>query len=526
MTSRNASAQVFGTRVRVMFDGMSADRKALAHLGPWTIAVADAVPGDLADVELRERRERAIRGRLVTLVQPSSRRVPPPCPHFERCGGCQWQRLDGVAQNAAKGALVERALAASGLDAVPVDVVPAAEGWGYRTAGTYVPAADGRGPALGLHAAAGPAHVAIDACPVQSPVLQRTFAEVQRAWRILAPALDAAGGGERVCRQIRLRVGEASQEAAVGLVVDAPLAPPLRDAILDALRRHLTGLVEVTVKRARPAEPELRWGQAGVVEALLGRWYHVPVFAPFPVTGRAASAAVTCALDALELDGTATLLEMDAGIGAYTLPAAARAKRAVGRTAGEHLAVARQNAAWNEASNAIFVDRASQTLSAVIRSYGPTRRALAHVTGDPVPFGALHEAGVERLVLAATSPARLADAAGAAHAAGFRLRSVTVVDTHPQTSRADLYAAADARRGVWSGSYDGSSSATERAAPPAADAGGGVDAATERPVKSQSINTPPIETPAIAHNATGGDAVSARRPSASAPMRRVPWTST
>ncbi|HET7263518.1 MAG TPA: hypothetical protein VFL28_02530 [bacterium] len=451
---RDAHRPVLGTRVRVEFTEMSNGRRAVAHVGSWTVAVEDAVPGDVADVELRERRGAAYRGHLLALVRPSPHRVRPACSYFERCGGCQWQRLDTAAQAEYKGTLVRRALRAVGLGGVPVRVVPARAAWGYRTAGTYVPAVDGGSAALGLHAADAASAVAIRACPIQSPALQAAFDEMQRAWCDLILRLDDADGDRSAWRQIRIRAGEASREVAVGLVHAGRLSPRARAAVVELIGGRITRLVEITVKPARrPArtgEPmsELRWGRAGVVEAMLDRWYHVPVFAPFPVSGR--GDAVAAAVDALAPDGETTVLETEAGIGAYTLPAAAAARRVIGRTTGEHLQTARENARWNEASNVIFADRTAETLTRMLRSYGPVGRALVQVTPAPVPFETLHRAGLERVVLLAGSPARLAEVLTAG-APGFEARSITVVDTHPQTSRAEIHAVLDARHGAWAG---------------------------------------------------------------------------
>ena len=436
---------------------MCADRSALAEVGSRTVAATDAVPGDVADVELRDRRSGVHRGRLLTLIRPSPVRVRPLCPLFERCGGCQWQRIDATAQAEYKGALIVRALEAAGHTGIPIRVVPATAAWGYRTAGTYVPVGGGGDPALGLHAAVGRSAVSIHDCPVQSPVLQTAFEEMQRAWRELAPRLSESGQPGTLCRGVRIRVSEASHEAAVGLILGGRITPAQRDAIVKIIGAHVTGLVEIAAKPAqslaRSAGPmsDLRWGRPGVVETVLGRWYHVPVFAPFPVTGRGASGAISFALESLALDEDTTLLEPDAGVGAYTLAAAAAASRVVARTAPEYLHVARHNAAWNDVSNAAFVARSSQTLAALARLYGRARRALVQVTREAIPFDALDAAGVRRAVLVANSPAPLAGALSAAGADGFRAESVTVIDTHPQTSRAEIQVTLEARRRTWAG---------------------------------------------------------------------------
>lgn len=419
--------------------------------------VPGGVPGDVAEIELREHRGALYRGHLLTIVRPSPVRVRPQCPLFDRCGGCQWQRLDPTVQAEYKGALVRGALQTLGQNNLPVQTIPATIAWQYRTAGTYLPITGTRVPALGLHAAAGPAPVPIDGCIIQSPALHTAFEETQRAWRALAPVLQANGGDARLCRQVRIRVGEASHEAAIGLILEGPPTPRQRAAIVDEIRTHVSRVVEIVAiaapgaARSEASISELRWGRPGVVESLLGYWYQAPVFATFPVTGRTACEAVTSTVEALSLDRETTLLETDAGVGAYTLPAAAAARRVVGRTASEHLNAAQHNAAWNDVSNAVFVDRSSQTVAATTRSHGPFQRALIQLNRDAVSFDALYDGGIERLVLLTTSPARLAEAIAAADAAGFRAQSVTVIDTHPQTSRAEIHATLDARRRTWGG---------------------------------------------------------------------------
>jgi 23S rRNA (uracil1939-C5)-methyltransferase len=444
--------------MRAEFSDLCADRSALAHIGACVVAVPDAVPGDVAEIELRGRRGAVYRGHLLTLVRPSPHRVRPLCPLFDRCGGCQWQRVDLNAQVEHKGALVRAALDAVNHGGIPVRTTPAAVAWEHRTAGTYVPIMTGvHAPALGLHAAAGPFPIPVDRCLIQSLPLQSAFEQTTQAWRALAPLLRENGSDATACRQVRIRVGEASQEAAVGLVLDKPPTPRQRDAIIREMRAHVSRLVEIAAIASPPAARRLdsiddvRWGHPGIVEAMMGYWYQAPVFAPFPVTGRAASDAITSAIDALDLNDETALLETDAGIGAYTLPAAAAARRVVGRTASEHLSAAKHNAAWNEVANVVFVDRSSQTLAATVRAHGPIQRALIHLTQERLAFDTLYEAGVQRVVLLTTSPSRLADAVAAADAADFHAQSVAVIDTHPQTSRAELHAVLEARRRAWGG---------------------------------------------------------------------------
>lgn len=61
------------------------------------VFVPYVLPGEFAEIELTEQKERFARGRLVKLLERSPERVDPPCPYFSVCGGCHYQHL-GYAQ--------------------------------------------------------------------------------------------------------------------------------------------------------------------------------------------------------------------------------------------------------------------------------------------------------------------------------------------------------------------------------------------------------------------------------------------
>jgi 23S rRNA (uracil1939-C5)-methyltransferase len=95
--------------------------------------VEGALPGECVDVQIWERKPRFDVAGTVRIVQPSSMRVAPACPHYERCGGCSLQHLDTRAQVAIKQRVLEDNLARIGR-VQPETVLPAIHGpaWQYR----------------------------------------------------------------------------------------------------------------------------------------------------------------------------------------------------------------------------------------------------------------------------------------------------------------------------------------------------------------------------------------------------------
>ena len=96
--------------------------------------VDGAMPGELVRGDVVQDKGAWARVTLQEVVDPSPLRVAPPCPHFARCGGCQWQFADYRAQLEWKQSIVAGQLAhLGGLDQPPVEpaVAPGPE-YGYR----------------------------------------------------------------------------------------------------------------------------------------------------------------------------------------------------------------------------------------------------------------------------------------------------------------------------------------------------------------------------------------------------------
>src|SRR5262245_4041730 len=93
----------------VMEEALS-EGKALARKDGFVLFVDGAVPGDVADVEIRYKKKKFAEARLQKLRIPSPDRVEPFCEHFGVCGGCKWQHLSYPAQLAFKQKQVSDAL--------------------------------------------------------------------------------------------------------------------------------------------------------------------------------------------------------------------------------------------------------------------------------------------------------------------------------------------------------------------------------------------------------------------------------
>ena len=78
---------------RILVEDHAAEGKSLARLDGKVIFIENAVPGDVADVQLIKNKKDWAEGFVIKFHEYSTDRIVPFCSHFGVCGGCQWQML-------------------------------------------------------------------------------------------------------------------------------------------------------------------------------------------------------------------------------------------------------------------------------------------------------------------------------------------------------------------------------------------------------------------------------------------------
>ena len=69
----------------------ASEGKSLARVNDKVLFVTNAVPGDVADVQVHKKRRKYFEGKAVKFHKLSDKREDPFCSHFGTCGGCKWQ---------------------------------------------------------------------------------------------------------------------------------------------------------------------------------------------------------------------------------------------------------------------------------------------------------------------------------------------------------------------------------------------------------------------------------------------------
>lgn len=107
----------------VTVTGLGQKGDGLARLEDGRSVFVDrALPEETLDIQLFETKDGTLRGDIAQVIEPSADRADPPCPHYDGCGGCQMQHMQGGAYRRWKRQKLEVALAAH-LPALP-DFLP------------------------------------------------------------------------------------------------------------------------------------------------------------------------------------------------------------------------------------------------------------------------------------------------------------------------------------------------------------------------------------------------------------------
>ena len=123
-----------GDRLEVEITDMAFGGDGVGKVDGFVVFVPFVIVGELALVEITERKSDFARARLLQVITPSPDRVDPKCQYFGECGGCQYQHIDYEAQVRIKLEQVRNLFARVGgfTPEVVGKLIPCPAPYGYR----------------------------------------------------------------------------------------------------------------------------------------------------------------------------------------------------------------------------------------------------------------------------------------------------------------------------------------------------------------------------------------------------------
>src|SRR5712692_1522903 len=157
--------------------------EGLAHTEGNTVFVPYVLPGEEVRAATKSRKKNLLWAELLEVTSPAKERGTPKCPHFQKCGGCHYQHISPSEQLRLKKEILRETLSRLGgiLWEGPI-AEHTAEPYAYRNRAQWG-VRSGMPRALGYFLPESSVIVPIDECPVLSPRLAHTFAQLQEMAR-------------------------------------------------------------------------------------------------------------------------------------------------------------------------------------------------------------------------------------------------------------------------------------------------------------------------------------------------------
>jgi len=418
--------------------------KGIAHVDGKTIFIEGALLKETVEYSSYRKKPSFEQATTTRILQASSSRVRPQCPHYGVCGGCSMQHLDAYAQAAVKQRVLEDTLWHLGR-VRPEVVFPAIYGptWGYRyRARLSVRNVIKKGGVLvGFHERKSSFVADMKSCEI----LPKKVSDLLLPLRELVASLSIV---DRL-PQIELAMGDGV--IALVLRILEPLSPAdevLLRAFADEHR------IQFWLQTKGPDTVHLFHPLDGAALS-----YTLPEFGirmPFrptdftQVNHAINRVLVKKALGLLQARPGERIADMFCGLGNFTLPLARSGAFVLGMEGSEALVQrARENAAANGLSGntefqaANLFEMEAEQLAALghfdrMLIDPPREGAIALVKALPDPQSGL---APQRIVYVSCNPATLARDAGVlTHEKGYVLKGAGIANMFPHTSHVESIA--------------------------------------------------------------------------------------
>jgi 23S rRNA (uracil1939-C5)-methyltransferase len=410
--------------------GLGSGGEGVGEVDDYVLFVDGALPGELVEARVTERRKRHGFAELVSIVRPSPDRRVPPCPLFGRCGGCQLMHLDYEKQLEVKRQKVVDALERIGKIDCPVAACsPSPKTHAYRNK-IQLPVRQG---VFGLYAKGSHDLVEVDRCLIHCDLGEEVF----QAVRGIVKTIDL--------RHLIIKSAGHTNEALVILVTNE--TTPLLDLGEEILKAHPS--IKGVVQNFHKGPENVILGNtfktlagSDFIEEHLGDLkFRITAASFFQVNPAAAEKLYAKAIEFAELTGDETVLDAYCGVGTLSLFFARQVLAVLGvESIPQAVENARENAKLNQIHNASFTLATSEDF---IKRAPPIDLILINPPRKGCERSFLDGVGVlapKKAIYISCDPATLARDLAHLQSFGYKVDIVQPFDMFPQTSHVECVA--------------------------------------------------------------------------------------
>ncbi|GAK00075.1 23S rRNA (uracil(1939)-C(5))-methyltransferase RlmD [Geomicrobium sp. JCM 19055] len=440
----------------VTFEDLTHEGAGVAKIDGYPLFVPNGLPGEEAEIKVIKAGKGFGIGRLIERHTTSDDRVEPPCPIYDRCGGCQLQHLSLDAQSNFKRQQIVNALHKyMGNSDIPVhSTLTMDEPWSYRNK-AQVPVGVNRDGELiaGFYAKRSHQIVDMDHCLITGEQNDQAVQVVKGLLKKFnIPPYDEKTGEGNV-RHIVARSSHHTGEVMVVFVINKKHLPHINE-IIEEMQAQIPKLRSVVKNVNREdtnvvfgEETEVLWGERTIEDKIGDVRFLISPRSFFQVNPMQTEVLYNKVMEYAQLTGKETVIDAYCGIGSISLFLAQQAKHVYGvEVVGDAIRDAKNNAELNNMKNVDFVVgkaeevvpwwQAAHGIQADVFVVDPPRKGC-----DPALLETMIQMKPERIVYVSCNPATLArDLKVLAEDGGYVVKEITPVDMFPQTTHVESVA--------------------------------------------------------------------------------------
>ncbi len=179
------------------------------------VFVKKSVPGDILEVKITKEKKTYAEAVIQKIIQPSPKRIEPPCPYFSLCGGCEHQNITYPDQLKFKEEIFRETLGRVSIKTEMLPIVQASEPFFYRNSIRFflIEKDDGQKVFTRHNYLYSDGLVEAESCLLQSEYSNKILKSIAQTLNSFDKKLDSL-------YQVKIREGKATGDYMVELITD------------------------------------------------------------------------------------------------------------------------------------------------------------------------------------------------------------------------------------------------------------------------------------------------------------------
>ncbi|QIB26859.1 23S rRNA (uracil(1939)-C(5))-methyltransferase RlmD [Caloranaerobacter azorensis] len=420
--------------------------QGVAKIEGFTVFIDGGLPGDKCKVKLINIKKNYGVGEIVSIIEPSTKRVIPKCKISYACGGCQIQGLDYQEQLKIKTNKVKNDIKKIGHleDVVIHDTLGMDNPYRYRNKAQFPVGRKNKKTAIGFYKRGSHEIVDTNSCIIQHEVNDKIIKLIKAYMKTynIKPYDEKTGTG--LIRHILTKTAFKTGDVMVVIITNGEKLP-YKDKLIEILKNNITNLKSViqniNTKKTNVIlgdKTNVLFGTKKIIDYIGDLKFNISAKSFFQVNPVQTEVLYNKALEYAKLEGNEIVFDLYCGIGTISLFLAKKAKKVYGiEVVKEAIVDAMENARINSIENVEFYEGTAEEIFPKLYNHGikadvvvvdPPRKGC-----DKKVLDTIVKMSPKRVVYVSCNPSTLARDLKYLYEKGYKTIEIQPVDMFPHT---------------------------------------------------------------------------------------------